>query len=77
MTSVLATRDEFREPESSAHGHRVAAVRARDQLSFVMALWLERREPGMQEEWRWRVTRVETGDQASARRFGGPHASAS
>ncbi len=77
MTPALATRHEFREPESGAHGHCVAAVRARDQLSFVMALWLEKREPGMQEEWRWRVTPVETGDQASARLFGDPDACAS
>ena len=44
---------------SSGPGER----QARD-ASFVIVLWLERREVEAEPEWRWRVTHVQSGQQA-------------
>lgn len=38
-------------------------------MSFVMTLWLEPREVKAEPEWRWRVSHVQTGEQAYFRRL--------
>ncbi|MBF8267260.1 MAG: hypothetical protein HW388_768 [Dehalococcoidia bacterium] len=38
--------------------------------SFVMTLWLEPLSSPDEPEWRWRVTRVDTGKQCYFRRLG-------
>lgn len=40
-----------------------------EPASFVMLLWLEPRDRTAEPEWRWRVKRVQTGEQAHFRRL--------
>ena len=39
-----------------------------ESVSFVITLWVEPHESDQGPEWRWRVTRVQTGESAYFRR---------
>ena len=53
-----------------AHSEEAGKPQGSRAPSFVMTLWLEESHSSDEPEWRWRVTRVDTGERHYFRRLG-------